>query len=147
MSASPGCEVACCLPICPLLLSKQGLWPSLWPVWHLSFSSIQKKEGWDRRGEIQKKKKPFWKLPACPKVLHCADAICFQLMSSKQSLVLSPRVLVELWLSCSAARHCLAVRVVVVGELLVWNSNSVEIMPQMLLCLKCYACCLVPLKC
>lgn len=44
-------------PICSLLLSKKGLWPSLWPVWHLFFASIQKNEVWDRKNEITKKKR------------------------------------------------------------------------------------------
>lgn len=49
-------------PICSLLLSKKGLWPSLWAVWHLFFASIQKNEAWDenekwRKNEMKKKKR------------------------------------------------------------------------------------------
>lgn len=92
-------------PICSLLLSKKGLWPSLWPVWHLFFASIQKNETWDRKKWKEKKEKSFWKYLPCPKILHNADTICLM-----QTLVLPPCVLLELWLSRSAGWHWLALR-------------------------------------
>lgn len=112
-------------PICSLLLSKKGLWPSLWPVWHL-FLPLYRRMKHEREKIKKKREKPFWKYLPFPKILHNADTICFmqELVLSRQSLVLPPCVWLELWLSHSAGWHWLALSGVLVAEPLVWKGGK-----------------------
>lgn len=101
--------------ICPLLLSKWSSWPSLWPVWHLSFSSIPNGEGWGKRWN--KGEENFTSASICLfqgiqnfLVLfeHLLHASADSSLCPQQSPVLSPHALLELWLSHSAPWHHLA---------------------------------------
>lgn len=124
-SASPGCEVACCLPHLLIAAFQKGLMTLLVASLAFVFASIQKNEAWERKNK-EKKEKPFWKYLPFPKILHNADTICFmqELVLSRQSLVLPPCVLLELWLSHSAGWHWLALRGVLVAEPLVWKGGK-----------------------